>query len=130
MSIAIVTGASSGLGKVFLEKVVERYPQLDEIWIIARRESMLKELASQYPNRMIRVVPLDMSDTKSFETLDELLKEQNPDIKVVINNAGFDRAGLFREMSSKDIYSLIDLNVTGTTMISRSCLPYMHEDSY
>ena len=130
MSIAIVTGASSGLGKVFFEKVVERYPQLDEIWIIARRESMLKELASQYPNRMIRVVPLDLSDTKSFETLDELLKELNPDIKVVINNAGFDRAGLFREMSSKDIYSLIDLNVTGTTMISRSCLPYMHEGSY
>jgi hypothetical protein len=110
--------------------VVERYPQLDEIWIIARRESMLKELASQYPNRMIRVVPLDLSDTKSFETLDELLKELNPDIKVVINNAGFDRAGLFREMSSKDIYSHIDLNVTGTTMISRSCLPYMHEGSY
>jgi len=130
MSIAIVTGASSGLGKVFFEKVVERYPQLDEIWIIARRESMLKELASQYPNRMIRVVPLDLSDTKSFETLDELLKELNPDIKVVINNAGFDRAGLFREMSSKDIYSHIDLNVTGTTMISRSCLPYMHEGSY
>ena len=130
MGIAIVTGASSGLGKVFLEKVVERYPQLDEIWIIARRESMLKELASQYPNRTIRVVPLDLSDTKSIETLDELLKAQNPDIKVVINNAGFDRAGLFREMSTKDIYSLIDLNVTGTTMISRSCLPYMHEGSY
>ena len=47
MSIAIVTGASSGLGKVFFEKVVERYPQLDEIWIIARRESMLKELAGR-----------------------------------------------------------------------------------
>jgi len=130
MNIAIVTGASSGLGKVFFEKVVERYPQLDEIWIIARRESMLKELASQYPDRAIRVLPLDLSDTKSIETLDELLKELSPDIKVVINNAGFDRAGLFREMSTKDIYSLIDLNVTGTTMISRSCLPYMHEGSY
>lgn len=130
MNIAIVTGASSGLGKVFFEKVVERYPQLDEIWIIARRESMLKELASQYPNRTIRVLPLDLSDTKSIETLDELLKELSPDIKVVINNAGFDRAGLFREMSQKDIYSLIDLNVTGTTMISRCCLPYMHEGSY
>jgi hypothetical protein len=130
MTIAIVTGASSGLGKVFFGKVVERYPQLDEIWMIARRESMLKELANKYPDRAIRVLPLDLSDPKSFENLDELLKELNPDIKVVINNAGFDRAGLFREMSQKDIYSLIDLNVTGTTMISRSCLPYMHEGSY
>lgn len=130
MNIAIITGASSGLGKVFFEKVVERYPKLDEIWIIARRESKLKELASQYPNRKIRVLPLDLSDTKSIETLDEILKEQQPDIKVLINNAGFDRAGLFREMSQKDICSLIELNVTGTTMVSRSCLPYMNEGSY
>lgn len=130
MNIAVITGASSGLGKVFFGKVIERYPKLDEIWIIARRESKLKELASQYPDRKIRVLPLDLSDTKSIETLDDILKEQHPDIKVLINNAGFDRAGLFREMSQKDIYSLIDLNVTGTTMISRSCLPYMHEGSY
>lgn len=130
MNIAIITGASSGLGKVFFEKAVERYPELDEIWIIARRENKLKELAGQYPDRNIRILPLDLSDTKNIETLDEILREQKPDIKVLINNAGFDRGGLFRKMSQKDIYSLIDLNVTGTTMISRSCLPYMSNGSY
>lgn len=130
MDIAIITGASSGLGKVFFEKVVERYPALDEIWIIARRENKLKELANQYSDRNIRVIPLDLSDTKSIEMFDEMLKTQAPNIKVLINNAGFDRAGLFREMSRKDIYSLIDLNVTGTTMISRCCLPYMNKGSY
>lgn len=130
MKIAIITGASSGLGKVFFEKVVIRYPKLDEIWIIARRENKLKELANQYPDRKIRVLPLDLSDAKSIETLDEMLNELKPDIKVLINNAGFDRAGLFRKMAPKDIYSLIDLNVTGTTMICRSCLPYMHKGSY
>lgn len=36
MSIAVITGASSGLGKAFFEKAVERYPELDEIWNIAR----------------------------------------------------------------------------------------------
>ena len=45
MQIAIITGASSGLGKVFFEKTVERYPQLDEYWVIARSENKLKELA-------------------------------------------------------------------------------------
>lgn len=130
MQIAIITGASSGLGKVFFEKVVERYPQLDEYWVIARSENKLKELAEQHPQLNVRVLPLDLSDTKSFQKLDEVLKEQNPDIRVLINNAGYDKPGLFREMSHKDIISLINLNAMGTTMISRCCLPYMHEGSY
>lgn len=130
MDIAVITGASSGLGKVFFEKAAERYPELDEIWIIARRENKLKELADRYPDRKIRILPLDLSDAKSIVKLDEVLREQKPNIKVLINNAGFDRGGLFREMSQNDIQSLIDLNVTGTTMISRSCLPYMEKGSY
>ena len=63
MQIAIITGASSGLGKVFFEKIVERYPQLDEYWVIARRENKLKELAEQHPQQKVRVVPLDLSGT-------------------------------------------------------------------
>jgi len=130
MKIAIVTGASSGLGKVFFEKLTARYKSLDEIWLIARREDRLKELAAQYPKRNIRVLPLDLSDTDSFKKLEAVLKEQKPDIRVLINNAGFDKAGLFREMNHEDILSLISLNVMGTTMISRVCLPYMHRGSY
>ena len=130
MNIAIVTGASSGLGKVFFEKIVERYSDLDEIWLIARREERLKELAAQYPNQKVRVLPLDLANSKSIDILEEALKEAKPNIKVLINNAGFDRAGLFREMKYNDIYALINLNVMGTTMISRSCLPYMSKGSY
>lgn len=130
MNIAVITGASSGLGKVFYEKVMERYPTLDEVWIIARREDKLKELAQKYPNKNVRVLPLDLSDAKSFELLDCVLKEQQPDIKVLINNAGFDRAGLFRQMKPADILSIINLNTMGMTMVNRSCLPYMSKGSY
>ena len=130
MQIAIITGASSGLGKVFFEKVVERYPQLDEYWVIARSENKLKELAEQHPQQKVRVVSLDLSDTSSMERFEDLLQELQPDIRVLINNAGFDRAGLFREMKNTDIYSLMNLNVMGTTMMSRLCLPYMNKGSY
>ena len=130
MQIAIITGASSGLGKVFFEKIVERYPQLDEYWVIARSENKLKELAEQHPQQKVRVVPLDLSDRRSMETFEKLLDEQKPDIRLLINNAGFDRAGLFREMKLTDIYSLMHLNVMGTTMMSRLCLPYMNKGSY
>ena len=130
MNIAIITGASSGLGKVFFKNVESRYPELDEIWIIARREDKLQELAYLYPNRKIRIFSLDLSDRTSVESLEKTLKEVRPNIKVLINNAGFDRAGLFREMADKDIYALIDLNVMGSTIISRICLPFMDNGSY
>ena len=130
MQIAIITGASSGLGKVFFEKVVERYPQLNEYWVIARSENKLKELAEQHPQQKVRVVPLDLADTHSMETFEKLLDEQKPDIRVLINNAGYDKPGLFREMKLADIYSLMNLNVMGTTMMSRLCLPYMDKGSY
>ena len=130
MQIAIITGASSGLGKVFFEKVAERYPQLDEYWVVARSENKLKELAEQHPRLKVRAVPLDLADTRSMETFKNLLDEQKPDIRVLINNAGYDKPGLFREMKLTDIYSLMNLNVMGTTMISRLCLPYMNRGGY
>ena len=75
MQIAIITGASSGLGKVFFEKIVERYPQLDEYWVIARSENKLKELAEQHPQQKVRVVPLDLSDTRSMD-LSKITQDQ------------------------------------------------------
>ena len=130
MKVAIVTGASSGLGKVFFEKIVERYPELDEYWVIARREDKLKELAEQHQQVKVRAVPLDLGNNQSIAAFNDLLLDQKPDIKVLINNAGFDKPGLFREMRHEDIYALMNLNVTGTTMVSRLCLPYMSRGSY
>lgn len=130
MKIAVITGASSGLGKVFSEKVLARYPKLDEVWLIARREKKLQELASRYPERKFRALPLDLSNTSSYEQLDALLHELKPEVKILINNAGFEREGLFREMSSADILAMINLNITGMTMVNRCFLPYMKRGSY
>ena len=46
MKIAIVTGASSGLGKEFVKQIEHLYKELDEIWVIARRRERLEELKS------------------------------------------------------------------------------------
>ncbi|KFJ01236.1 SDR family NAD(P)-dependent oxidoreductase [Bifidobacterium stellenboschense] len=132
MDIAVVTGASSGLGKAFIEAIVARYRNLDEIWIIARREQRLRVLAERYcnPKTRIRVVPLDLTKTDAHERLIGLLKDERPDIRVLINNAGYEREGLLREMRSDDIRAMIDLNVTAVTMINRICLPYMRNGSF
>lgn len=131
MKIAIITGASSGLGKEFFHTVCRRYPAdaFDEIWIIARRKDRLEQLASEYPDRTIRPVTLDLSSEEGIRNLQAQLEEHQPQISLVINNAGLERYGRFDEMPEKDIQGMIDLNVRGTTMVARACLPYMHHGS-
>ena len=58
--LAVITGASSGLGVKFLEAVIHRYPQLDEYWIIARRKERLEELASELEVKTT-IINLDLS---------------------------------------------------------------------
>lgn len=51
MSIAIITGASSGLGKEYVKATTKLYSEIDEIWIIARDISGLNEVKKLYPNK-------------------------------------------------------------------------------
>ncbi|WP_334329284.1 SDR family NAD(P)-dependent oxidoreductase [Companilactobacillus sp. HBUAS59699] len=130
MNIAIVTGASSGLGKVFFEQLIKRYTSLDEVWIVARRLERLEELADKFSNRKIRVFSLDLSEPESFDTLSHSLETLKPTVKILINNAGFDRTGLFHKMKPQNIQAMINLNVMGMTLLNRICLPYMKRGSY
>ena len=52
MKIAVVTGASSGMGREFVGQLADRFNGIDEIWVIARREDRLKELVSTVPVRL------------------------------------------------------------------------------
>ena len=54
MSIAVITGASSGLGVCYINAVTKLFPQIDELWLIARREERLKEVAKKYPEKISR----------------------------------------------------------------------------
>lgn len=67
MDIAIITGASSGLGVKFLESIVDKYPNLDECWTIARRKERLDGLASKYKDKKIICVKADLTSEQAYE---------------------------------------------------------------
>ena len=52
LQIAVVTGASSGMGRETVIQLADRFACLDEIWVLARREEWLKQLALQVPVRL------------------------------------------------------------------------------
>ena len=126
MKIAIVTGASSGMGREFVLQL-SQYVQVDEIWAIARREDALKKLQAAVP---VRPVVLDLCDSSSFGRFAELLEQEKPDVKLLVNAAGFGKFGAYHKISVEDECRMIDLNCKALVVMTRLVLPYMHAGSH
>lgn len=74
MKIAVITGASAGIGREFVY-AVDKYDTFDEIWVIARRRERLEELAAKCRNP-IRSIALDLSDLGSIDEYKALLEKE------------------------------------------------------
>ena len=128
MNIAIVTGASSGMGREFVLQL-SRYVQVDEIWAIARRQEALEALKAE-TEVPVRPVCLDLCREDSFEALEALLKAENPNIRLLVNAAGFGKFGAYHKVSLTDESRMIDLNCKALVLTTRLCLPYMQRGSH
>ena len=128
MKIAIVTGASSGMGREFVLQLT-KYVQVDEIWAIARRQTALESLKSESPVP-VRPISLDLLDMGSFERFAQILNEEKPDIRLLVNAAGFGKFGYFEKVSMDDDCKMLDLNCKALVMMTRLCIPYMGAGSH
>ena len=127
MKIAVITGASAGIGREFVY-AVDREQSLDEIWVIARRKERLDELMAACRNR-IRPLVLDLSDPDSVKTYQGMLEQEKPEIQVLVNAAG---CGVFGPFAEKDLDRLLSsarLNALTLTAMCHVSLPYMHRGS-
>ena len=128
MNIAIVTGASSGMGREFALQLSD-YVKVDEIWVIARRAEALETLKAEI-SVPVRPLALDLLDDDSFEKLEELLEEEKPNIRLLVNAAGFGKFGAYHRVSIKDDCRMLDLNCKALMVMTRLCLPYMEAGSH
>ena len=128
MKIAIVTGASSGMGREFVLQL-SSYVSVDEIWVIARREKELAALQEQCDVK-VRPVVLDLCDEKSYDSYGALLEEEKPDVKLLVNAAGFGKFGGFHKVPLKEDLRMIDLNCKALVAMTRLTLPYMKAGSH
>jgi len=127
MNIAVVTGASSGIGREFA-RVIDTLYQLDEIWVIARRQERLQELACECQTP-IRPIVLDLTVPDSYTQYQALLKQLSPQIRLLVNAAGWGLFGTFADMDLAAQLNSIDLNVKALTAVTHLSLPYMPADS-
>lgn len=128
MKIAVVTGASSGMGREAVIQIADRFSGIEEIWAIARREDRLKELALLVPVRL-RIFPLDLKSEEDIETLLSALREEQPEVKWLINGAGFGKIGRVEELELQDETGMVELNCKALCAVTRLVLPYMSGNS-
>ncbi len=128
MNIAIITGASSGLGKEYVNAVYNRYPLLDEIWVVARREDRLNELRQSLGEK-IRVIAADITKDDDINKIKSLLTEKKVNIKLLINNAGFGKLGNFKDLSLEENAGMVRLNCEALTVVSSLALNFMEKGS-
>ena len=127
MKIAVVTGASSGMGREFAVRLGYFYRNLDEIWVIARRRERLARLnlASRVP---IRIFAGDLMKKAVYKEYHKTLRELGPEVRVLVNAAGFGKSGTFCDIAEEDRKvqtDMIDLNCRALTRMTQMTLPYM-----
>ena len=123
MGIAVVTGASSGLGRAYAKRF-DRKEGVDEIWLVARRRDRLEELAASLATPR-RIIVADLSTDEGLETLREALAETEPDIHYLVNAAGFAKFGYYSTVAREDSDGMVNLNCRAVVDVTTMCLPYM-----
>ena len=122
MKIAVITGASSGIGREFVYAIDRE--NIDEIWVIARRKERLDELKDKC-SHPIRTIALDLAKEESIAEYRRVLEERKPEIYILVNAAGF---GVFGPFADGDLDRLLEsakLNALSLTAMCHVSLPYM-----
>ena len=128
MKIAIVTGASSGMGREFIMQIADRFGGISEIWAIARRRERMEELLPLVPVKL-RVFPIDLTDDTKLMGLQDVLFEEKPEVKWLINAAGYGKIGAVGSASLNDELGMVELNCRALCAVTHMVLPYMSENS-
>jgi short-subunit dehydrogenase len=124
-NIAVITGASSGIGKKFAETLKEQ-GIFDEVWVIARRLERLEALKTVIPFP-VKPIALDLSDRASYKTYETLLSMEKPNITLLINCSGFGKFSATMDTSVEGNLNMMDLNCGAVLAMCQLSIPYMEK---
>ena len=123
MSVAIITGASGGIGSEFARQL-NKLGLIDEFWFVARSEDKMNKLADELGVKA-KIIGADLTSEDGVNKVREALESEKPEVKFLINASGFGNFGAFDELSEKEVVQMIDLNVKALVLLTHMTVPYM-----
>ena len=114
------------MGREFVMQL-SQYVQVDEIWAIARRQEALQALQATVP---VRPIVLDLCENASFAAFAQLLEAEKPNVRLLVNAAGFGKFGSYHKVPLEEDLRMIDLNCKALVAMTRLSLPYMTPGSH
>ena len=124
--IALITGASSGLGREFARLLARE--AVDELWLVARRGERLRELSAELAVPC-RIFALDLTQEAALEELSAALSAEPPVVRYLVNAAGFGRIGMAADIGAATTGRMIALNCRAAAELTERALPYMERGS-
>ncbi|BEP67440.1 MULTISPECIES: SDR family NAD(P)-dependent oxidoreductase [unclassified Variovorax] len=119
---ALITGASSGIGAVYADRLARRG---FDLILVARNRERLAALATKLSDetgRKVEVLPADLSDRKDIASVEAVLRTRG-DITLLVNNAGFGAAGPLLGSDIDKMADMIELNVSALTRLTYAAVP-------
>ncbi len=121
MKTWLITGASTGLGRIMTETLLARG---DRVAATVRRADALDDLAARHADRL-RVLVVDLTDTDATRRAVDAAFAALGRIDIVVSNAGYGLFGAVEEVSDAQIDRQIATNLTASIRFIRACLPHL-----
>lgn len=123
MSLAIITGASGGIGGEFARQLKE-LAGVNEFWFVARSVGKMEKLRDELGVEA-KIIGADLTTSEGIDKVRLALEEEKPQVKFLVNASGFGNFGAFDELSEDEIVKMIDLNVKALVLLTHMTVPYM-----
>ena len=123
MSVAIITGASGGIGSEFARQLAP-LGICDEFWFVARNEERMRALADELGVKA-KIIGADLTTMEGIDKVRSALEEEKPEVSFLINASGFGNFGAFDEISEDEVIKMIDLNAKALVLLTHMTVPYM-----
>jgi short-subunit dehydrogenase len=121
-AVAIVTGASSGIGMAVARQMHSRGAR---VALVARTRAKLDAFAADLGADRARSFPLDVTDRAGLLALPGKVKDQFGRLDLVVNNAGTNHRGLVSERSPEELTQIIETNLVAPILLTRAALPHL-----